>query len=467
MKRNEKTVKAVSYVAGITAISGAMLLMVFLVLGLVGLIHPRKTPIILYTPGISEEYDGTQLCGNAPEVISGSLHPGHSLVVTDIPEYTEVGIYPDKPEFMIQDETGADVTHQYDISLNFGDIVIMPRVIYLSCDSKSKVYDGLPLLSGLAREMGGRLVPGHTLVTDDGNYLLVPGTVKSKPHYQIIDGNGNDVTDQYDVHEMFGDLEILQIPLTVTTQSARKHYDGKPLSASNWTHTKGNLLEGHSLDVTVISELGDVGTAANEATAKVTDAQGQDVSEFYQVNIVTGTLEIEGIPLYISTGSARKEYDGSPISSTEWELTKGKLVTGDTLQACFYTEHDGVGSVDNVVQFAVTSADGVDVTYRYKLICDYGTLTIQPKTINIRTDSAQKVYDGTPLSCDTYTITSGSLVAGEWIIISCTSITEVGYSDNYVLSCTIYRQEVDGTLTDVTNCYRITYDFGILKITSN
>ena len=94
------------------------------------------------------------------------------------------------------------------------------------------------------------------------------------------------------------------------------------------------------------------------------------------------------------------------------------------------------------------------------------SLTIQPRVITIRTGSAQKVYDGTPLSCESYTITAGSLCPGDTLSISYTSITEVGYSENFVIQCAIYREEDGQSRREVTECYRISFDFGILKITA-
>ena len=47
MKKTEKTVNAVSWVAGITAIAAAMLLAVLLLLSLAGRIHPRKQALHL------------------------------------------------------------------------------------------------------------------------------------------------------------------------------------------------------------------------------------------------------------------------------------------------------------------------------------------------------------------------------------------------------------------------------------
>jgi hypothetical protein len=186
----------------------------------------------------------------------------------------------------------------------------------------------------------------------------------------------------------------------------------------------------------------------------------------YRIDYRYGQLEINAIPLHITTKSAQKIYDGTPLVCEDWTLTGGKLEQGAVLNVREFAVHQSVGSIDNAMRFQITDKNGRDITYRYCINCDYGTLTIQPRAITIRTDSAQKVYDGTPLSCNTFEIISGSLCDGEEISIVCTSITEVGYSENFVLECTVYRRE-GGSVTVVTPCYRITFDFGMLKITAD
>ena len=86
MKKTEKTVNAVSWVAGITAIAAAMLLAVLLLLSLAGRIHPRKQALHLYTPDIAQVYDETALTVSTPELRGWRLREGHTLSVTARPE---------------------------------------------------------------------------------------------------------------------------------------------------------------------------------------------------------------------------------------------------------------------------------------------------------------------------------------------------------------------------------------------
>lgn len=382
MRNTDKTLNTISLVAGITAIAAAMLLVVFLVLSLAGLIHPRKETIHLYTPDRCGSYVESGVKGSYPELLEGNLHDGHVFSVLALPRYSKVGQYENKPEYAILDETGADVTDRYEIIEEFGTIEILPVKIYLSSAETSKIYDGTPLELPTVKLRSGALLWGHTLEAELRNELIDPGVEDAILMYRILDADGYDVTDQYEIQEDFGLLEVLPIPLTLSTESARKQYDGKPISADGWEHIAGELQEGHRLEMTMPTTLTQVGSVANEGKARVLDAQGNDVTRFY------------------------------------------------------------------------------DLQYQF------GTLTVHPMSITIRTDSAQKVYDGTPLSCDGYTIIAGSLWDGDEISIACTSITEVGYSENFVVRCAVYRDTEEQGRQEVTEYYQISYDFGTLKITA-
>ena len=230
MKQNEKMIRATSYVAGITAIAAAMLMALFLVMSLVGLIHPRKQPIVLSTPSVSKIYDGQVQSGSAVILQSGWLLPGHELQTLSTMEYTQVGTYVDQPLYVIRDETGADVTKHYDITEQFGQVDIQPRMIQLFNRNHSKIYDGKPLTADRPDLIAGTLAAGHVLEVFPGVSITEPGKVTAEVTYLIRDKEGRDVTQQYNVVEQFGTLEIRPLDLIICTESANKRYDGNPLS---------------------------------------------------------------------------------------------------------------------------------------------------------------------------------------------------------------------------------------------
>lgn len=466
MKLPKKTVTAASYVAGIGVIASAIVLSVLLLLSVLGLIHPRQTRITLYTPTLDWTYSGSTIVGSTPKLRFGLLDADHHLEILTLPEHQTVGVYANAPTYVILDAAGDDVTEQYDITEDFGNIVISPRSITLYAPNCSKIYDGTPLEPERI-QVRGELAPGHQFQLTGANSLTLPGQEPIAPSYAILSADGQDVTDQYSIESELGTLTVSPIPLSIHTGSATATYAYQELTAPNWKHASGKLLEGHQLSVTVTTVLQDVGTVPNEALATVTDAEGRDLSHLYDIRITCGTLALRPIPLTFKTASDTKIYDGTDLSAPEFTLMDGALPTDHHVNVVRPATLTRVGTTDNTMYLQITDANGQDVTYRYDISYQYGSLTVQPRTLIIRTKSAQKVYDGTALSCNEYEILSGSLCDNEYIELLCTSLLEPGYCDNAVLSCSIYMKAFSGKLTDVTNCYRISYEYGSLEILSD
>lgn len=462
MKLPRKAIKVTTYISGILAVASALLLVILLLLSFFGLIHPRTTRIALTTVDISKIYDGLSLVGSEPYISSGKLHDGHSIVVRNIPQITLVGEQANAPDYLIVDETGADVTEQYDILEEFGTLKVKRKPITLITTSKAQQYNGELLLADKA-ELGGSLVLGHRLEFDSGNGILLPGTAENSQSFRIISAEGDDMTDQYKIVEKYGELTVLPRRLNLRTDSAWKVYDGQPLSAEGWYLESGSLLGGHSLSAKTVTAACEIGVYQNQLDVKVTDDNGNDVSFLYEFNVNLGQLTINPIPLYVTTGSADKLYDGTPLYCTEGWVTAGDLEPGAAIVPVAPYLHNDVGTAQNATTFRVVDKDGRDISDRYQIEYNYGTLKLQPRPLTIRTGSAEKVYDGSPLVCNTYEILSGSLCPADKIYLDCVSFSDVGYSENYVISCVIMREE-NGVETDVSHGYRITFQYGKLKI---
>ena len=463
----QKPIKALTYWAGFFVVAASLLLAVFLLLTALGLLHPRQQKLILSTLDVSMTYDGTAHSGSEPILTYGTLHEGHYLEVLTVAQYIQIGQYENAPTYRILDESGADVTSQYDIETEYGTMTIEPRSIIVTSPSKSKVYDGTPLTADPVQLGGGSLLSGHILEASDGNSLILPGEEPITSNFRIKSQDGTDVTAQYYVIEHLGQLTVKPIAITVSTASADKVYDGNVLTAPEWEHTTGILLQGHTLDVRMTAQRAEVGTTANTAAAQVLDAEGKDVSHLYEFIYQLGDLKIQPIPLHISTMSQNRVYDGTPLSCPKWELTGGALEHGAIISVKDYTTLTRAGFTENVLHFLVTDENGRDITDRYDFQCIYGTLRIQPRAISIRTGSAEKVYDGLPLTCNEFEITYGNLCEGEELYVVGASIVNPGYAQNYVIECFIYRKNSDGSLVDVSDCYRISMEYGTLTVTAN
>ena len=165
--------------------------------------------------------------------------------------------------------------------------------------------------------------------------------------------------------------------------------------------------------------------------------------------------------LQITTQDIVAEYDGTAHFSEYFSVVG--LASGHRIQTFNVTKLMQVGVVTNeVAGILVYDSAGNDVTTMYKMEYTYGTITVTPRSITIETGSASKVYDGTPLQCDTYSVTSGALAEGDVIgeIVLTGTQTEHGRSQNGISDLVIYDR--DGT--DVTACYSIEVVAGTLTV---
>ena len=236
------------------------------------------------------------------------------------------------------------------------------------------------------------------------------------------------------------------------------------MTKDGYTHT--NLAAGDNIEsVSVVGEQTEVGSSDNvPSSAVIRNANGEEVTDCYDINYVNGTLTV--LPLNtieITAASDEKVYDGTELTNAGYELTGGALEAGDYIDSVTVTGGQKVvGSSENVPSGAVIkNADGEDVTGKYSFVYKNGTLSVTPKQLTITAAYDTKEYDGTALTNAGYT--SSDLASGdsfENVNVDGT-ITTVGSQTNVPSNAKIVN--ADGV--DVTDCYDITYADGTLEVT--
>ena len=248
---------------------------------------------------------------------TANLVEGHSVksVVID-GSRIDAGLYEDElvpHDAIIVDAQGNDVTRNYLLTYVAGDLEILKRGIpddpknpddpkrvkIIANDGKAE-YDGqahgengytsVNLAEG--QSVKSALVSGSK--TDAGLYEneLVPSDAI------IVDAQGNDVTRNYFLTYVAGDLEITRRAATVTASDNKGIlYDGKEHGGNGYTSS--NLLDGHTVTGVVIDgakvDAGLYEDALVPHDATIVDAQGNDVSANYELTYVAGDLEITPI----------------------------------------------------------------------------------------------------------------------------------------------------------------------------
>lgn len=190
------------------------------------------------------------------------------------------------------------------------------------------------------------------------------------------------------------------------------------------------------------------------------EAGGKDVTDQFEIVFKTGILQIYLQEITVTTIDETRVYDGNPFTSQSEPKYSGTLITGHAITFTPNAVRTAVGTIPNSVRTVIKDADGNDVTALYKINENFGELSVTSRKITITADSLDKGYDGTPLECNTYTIT-GELANGDGaIVVIAGSQTKIGSTKNRVVSVVIMHGD-----DDVTKNYSIVTVDGTLKVT--
>lgn len=173
--------------------------------------------------------------------------------------------------------------------------------------------------------------------------------------------------------------------------------------------------------------------------------------------------------LVITSPSAEKVYDGTPLSDPGYEIDwahSAASTPGHTVVVINTTSITDAGRELNRFSVAIRDASNsyMDVGSQYAVIKMCGTLTVTRRAVTVITGSAEKVFDGTPLTCEQWEIDGNTpLVAGD-ALINVTfeeGQTQYGSKNNVILSYAIYNMD---TYVDVTKNYEVTVEYGTLTV---
>ena len=245
--------------------------------------------------------------------------------------------------------------------------------------------------------------------------------------------------------------EITPATLTVTTPSANKVYDGTPLTAEG---TISGFVNKETATFTTTGSQTEVGSSSNTYSI---EWDGTAKSSNYKISETVGTLTVteNENEIVVTTKHSSYTYDGLAHGTevTVSDLPKGYSLDKATSSA---TATDVTTAIEATCDtLVIKNAEGKDVTNNLKITKVPGSITITPATLTVTTPSANKVYDGTPLTADG---TISGFVNKETATFTTTgSQTEVGNSKN------TYSIKWNGTAKS-TN-YQISEAVGTLTVT--
>ena len=341
----------------------------------------------------------------------------------------------------ITDAAGNVVNDQFKtITLVPGTLTITKRgageeKVILKAANNAVVYDGQP--HGVCLTADGKveagtsytityLVDGHsveTVITGSrtavGKYtgILVP----DKNNTRIVDGSGNDVTDNYEITYRNGDLEIVA-PGTVVVEIKGIRdsvvYDGSKhevngytvVSISNRAYTKADfsLAEGKSAH----AEGTNVGEYyMNLEPESFVNNNTQNFTSVQFVIVEDGLLEItpitDEVTVTINGNTATEVYNGSEQSVTGYTTDVGTKTISVKLNETGKDTAKGTNA--GTYPMGLTAEDFTVTSRNYsniKVVVKDGWLKIDPiadkVTVTVTENSAAVTYDGTEHSVTGY-----------------------------------------------------------------
>lgn len=418
-------------------------------------------------------------------ITEGSLLPNHELVVNfDLEHEYIVDHRLNSFTYRIYDGS-EDVTDlYYDVDTYFPSVNISRLNVTVDFDtSSSKAYTSQEITIPYTTY-------GDTIPSSDELYITNntigkgPGYENFNPSVAIMKG-GVDVSNQYYNLTYCSDwVYVSPVDLTISTfiGGARDFtgtYDGYAFSkgatiaSHRLSYEVTGLLPGHEVRNVQFALEGQYSptTSSNYLTYYeiIDSSSGADVSNIYNVNVVSGSFMLNPKPLTYSINNQTKAYDGSVLTPT---ITGSGLVQTDQIEP-ISTYSANIGQynywTDNInIHNAVLDAD---VTGCYDITSTNFTLIITKRNITLRSLDIEKTYDSFGLTVGNGTNqlrcqpTSDSLplLPGHHFSISFDregeyNANEQGYQNTFSYSI------LDGVNNDVSSYYELDSIYGTIII---
>ena len=394
----------------------------------IGKLTVTPRPITIKVKDRQETYDSTEYTCNDYEIVLGRLIDGHSVgKFTFIGARTNVGLERIKfDEFIIWDTEEKDVSSNYKLTLNHGELHILSREITVDAEG-SKVYDAQSLCASNLND--GVTIKQGSLV--DGQEIVVFTTSDNAGSYDknavshLIKHGETDVSSNYLVIYDSVSMDISRREVVITAKSKEKTYDASPLKCNSDDYTITNLVVGHKETVKLNGEITEVGNTPSIAICNLIMSDQKNVTLNYNIVCEPGTLTITKRAVKVWADVEKTYDDTTEIPNGTINIYVYKVEDNGTETAGLYGEqkikatfkidgdlrnkglyNDGI-VVDGEVEIENGSIDNYDVTYLK------GTLKVNARKIIITTATGSKVYNGQAQILDEATVEN--LVAGHCI----------------------------------------------------
>ena len=257
----------------------------------------------------------------------------------------------------------------------------------------------------------------------------------------------------------------------LTSASASKIYDGTPLTNSNVTVTGSGFVDGEVTDIKAIGSVTNVADSPKPNTITFTPVEGKFNADNYAIEQVEGELAITPVTTKVKVeiigNHVSEKYDGTPKVAEGYVINIVEDTSGvyqkDDIEVIgndsAFAERTDAGTTFMGLK-ADAFANGNPNFTNITIVVTDGYVEVIPRSVTLTSESAAKIYDGTPLIRPDVTIGGDGFVNGE-----VSDVKAIGSALN--VSDKDVRNEI--TFTQKTGYkaenYDIKYEPGTLRIT--
>ena len=374
---------------------------------------------------------------------TGTWEPGSAAAKTS----PDVGTYNYKVTCVVSDVNKENGAASVEASGTMTLRIIAKEGLIVSGTDYTVKYDGNSYGKAATANVDGATIKysidgGNTWTTD---FPTIKNVGEINVTVKASMANYSDATATYT-------LKVTPRPVTITSGSATKMYNGTPLTKHEVTYGGDNFVAGEGVDITYTGSQTIVGSSDNTFTYTPNDGT---LLENYNIKTIYGTLKVtDSDKLTVSATGYDGIYDGQThngnVIAPEGATLSYSTDNGETWTATEPTIKN-VGEIKAIVKASM--ANYSDATAEY-------TLKVTKRPVTLTSETASKPYDGDPLTRPVVTVTGDGFVDGEVTDIKATgSVTNV--SEGSVTNTIVYTT----TEKFVEGNYNITKAEGKLSIT--
>ena len=363
----------------------------------------------------TEKYDGTEktVTGYTVESISNPLYTVNDFTFSGSAEVkgTNAGTY--NMNLSPSDFTNTNTSNFPNVTfvVEDGQLVIQKRSVTLTSGSDSKAYDGTALKKETVEVTGDGFAKNEGADYSDFASLTEVGETDNTFTYTL---QSNTSANNYDISVEKGKLTIAatadEVVVTIKENSGTETYDGTEKTVTGYAVQSISSKLYTEKDFTFSGKAEVKGTNAGIYDMELTPTDFRNTNQnFTKVTfvIVDGKLTIEKRKVTLTSASASKDYDGTPLTAKNVTVSGDGFANGEGATYNVYGSQTESGSSKNHFRYSLTQGTNAD---NYEFRKDLGDLTVRaietPVVVTIRGKHAEATYDATEKSVTGYTATA-------------------------------------------------------------